>query len=205
MSDQPAPESTPAIQPAPRARSATFTRRFRAYVIDTACIAGLWIVLFFLGDAASDIPGATQVAWLLMFAAYLLYDPILVSRRGATVGHAAAQLRVVDVRTGRWPSFARAFGRSLVKSTLAMISFFTIELSDRHEAVHDMVTHTTVQVAASVEQVDSVIEPGDEPDVVLPSRMRRAAVIALYLVAVFIMYDVSITHVDAGGCLRGQG
>jgi uncharacterized RDD family membrane protein YckC len=202
MSDQLPTEPTPPIHPAPRARYATFTRRFRALVIDNACIAALWILLFFLGDGASDIPGATHIAWLLMFAVLLLYDPLLVSRRGATVGHAAAKLRVVDARTGRWPTFPRAFVRSLIKSMLGVISFFTIELSERHQAVHDMLTHTTVQVAESTERVEYREERVDESDLVLPSRPRRAAVIALYLAAIFVVYGVSITHVDPRGCLR---
>lgn len=167
MSELAPTESRPEPRRVPRARHATFTRRFRAFVIDNACIAGLWIVLFFVGDTASAIPGVTHLTWLLMLAAFLLYDPWLVSRRGATVGHAAARLRVVDARTGRRPAFMRAFARSLIKWMLGIISFFTMELGRRHQTVHDMLTHTTVQATELVDQAALSFERVDEPDVAL--------------------------------------
>jgi uncharacterized RDD family membrane protein YckC len=195
MSDQAPAEETPALRPAPPARSTTFTRRFRALVIDYACVWGLCLALFFLGDAASSIPGVTRLTWLLMLAAVLLYDPVLVSRRGATVGHLVARLSVVDVRTGHWPSFARAFGRSFIKLTLGIASIFTMELSRRRQTVHDMLTHTTVRVAESAELVELGVEQVDEPDVVMPSGFRRATVIVIYLVAVLLGSNLLIAGV----------
>lgn len=195
-------ESTPAIPPAPPARYATFTRRFRALVIDNCCVAALLLALFFLDDAVSDVPGATRLTWLLMVGVLLLYDPVLVSRRGATIGHAVAGLRVVDARTGRWPSFARAFVRSLIKLMLGVPSFFTMELTRRHQAVHDMVTHTTVQVVESEDLVEFRAERLDEPDVVLPSGFRRVAVIVLYQVLVYLVVSLSLLLLDTTNCLR---
>ena len=202
MTDQAPAESPPPIAPTSPVRYATFTRRFRALVIDMLCVWSLVIVLLFLGDAVRSIPGATHLTWLLMLAVFLLYDPLQVSRRGATIGHAAARLRVVDARTGRWPSFALAFARSLVKSILGLISFFTMELTRRHQAVHDMLTHTTVQVAESAEDVEFTLERVDEPDVVLPSRLRRLTVILVYLLAIFVAANAAVVLVATPGCLR---
>jgi hypothetical protein len=109
---------------------------------------------------------------------------------------------VIDVRTGQWPTFARAFVRSLIKLLLGGLSFFTMELTRRHQAVHDMLTHTTVQVAESAELVEFRVERVDEPDVVMPSWFRRLAVILLYLVAVLFVYAVSLNLVDTARCIR---
>jgi uncharacterized RDD family membrane protein YckC len=181
-----------AIPPAPPVRYATFTRRFRALVIDNLFLAGTSVALFFLGDAVSDVPGATRLLLLLIVALVLLYEPLLVSRRGATIGHAVARLRVVDMRTGRWPSFGRAFVRFLIKGILGLPSFITMALNRRHQAVHDLLTHTAVQV------------PETEELVVLPSRSRRLAVIFLYLVVVFFASNVAIALVAGPGCLNDQ-
>ena len=202
MTGQPATESTSEIAPASPVRYATFTGRFRALVIDNLCISALGIALFFAGDAASEVPGATRVMLLLVVAVILLYEPLQVSRRGATIGHRYAHLRVVDARTGSWPSFGRAFVRFLIKTILGVISFFTMELTRRHQAVHDMLTHTTVQVAESEQVAPYRVERVDEPNVVLPGRLRRLTVILLYLVAIFFVYAVSISIVDTTGCLR---
>jgi len=195
MSDQALAEETPAVEPAPPARYATFTRRFRALVIDYGCVWALCLTLFFLGDAARSVPGVTHLTLLLMLATALLYDPVLVSRRGATIGHSVAELRVVDARTGHWPSFARAFVRSFIKLNLGILSFFTMELSRRRQAVHDMLTHTTVQVVESEELVEPHVERADDPDLVIPSGLRRAAVIVLYLLAVLLGSNLLIAGV----------
>jgi uncharacterized RDD family membrane protein YckC len=179
-------------------RYATFTRRFRALVIDNLFLSGTSVALFFLGDAVSDVAGATRVVLLLILALVLLYEPLLVSRRGATIGHAVARLRVVDVRTGRWPSFGRAFVRFLIKGIL------TMALNRRHQAVHDLLTHTAVQVPETEELVEFHAERIEEADVVLPSRARRLVVILLYLVVVFFASNIAIALVAGPGCLSDR-
>jgi len=81
-------------------------------------------------------------------------------------------------------------------------SFFTMELTRRHQAVHDMVTHTTVQVAESEDLVEFRAERLDEPDVVLPSRFRRLAVIVLYQVVVYFVCSLSLLLLDTTNCFR---
>jgi hypothetical protein len=152
----------------------------------------------------SDLPGATRLVLLLIVALILLYEPVLVSRRGATIGHAVARLRVVDVRTGRWPSFGRAFVRFLIKGILGLPSFITMALDRRHQAVHDLLTHTAVQVLETEELVEFHVERIEEPDVVLPSRGRRLVVIVLYLVVVFFASNIAIALVAGPGCLSDQ-
>jgi len=185
-------------------RYATFTRRFRALVIDNLFLSFTSVALFFLGDAVSDVPGATRLVLLLIVALILLYEPVLVSRRGATIGHAVARLRVVDVRTGRSPSFGRAFVRFLIKGILGLPSFITMALDRRHQAVHDLLTHTAVQVLETEELVEFHVERIEEPDVVLPSRGRRLVVIVLYLVVVFFASNIAIALVAGPGCLSDQ-
>ena len=187
----------------PTPRYATFTRRFRAVVIDNAIVSGAAVVMFFLGAAASELPGATRLMLLLVVALLLLYEPVFVSRRGATIGHAMSRIQVVDARTGRWPSFGRAFARLLIKMIVGIPSFITMALSRRHQAVHDLLTQTTVQVSATEDAVEFHEERIAEPDVLLPSRFRRLAVVLVYLVAVYFVFAISIAFVPRG-CSRGE-
>ena len=115
-----------------------------------------------------------------------------------------ARLRVVDVRTGTWPSFGRAFVRFLIKGILGLPSFITMALDRRHQAVHDLLTHTAVQVLETEELVEFHVERIEEPDVVLPSRGRRLVVIVLYLVVVFFASNIAIALVAGPGCLSDQ-
>ena len=186
----------------PTPRYATFTRRFRALVIDNAIVSGTAVGVFFLGDAVSEVPGATRLLLLLIVALVLLYEPILVSRRGATIGHAMSRIQVVDARTGRWPSFGRALARFVIKMVVGIPSFITMALSRRHQSVHDLLTQTIVQVPATEDAVEFHEERIAEPDVLLPSRLRRVAMILVYLAAVYVAFAVSITLVPAAGCIQ---
>ena len=123
-------------------------------MIDNAIVSGTAVGVFFLGDAVSEVPGATRLLLLLIVALVLLYEPILVSRRGATIGHAMSRIQVVDARTGRWPSFGRALARFVIKMVVGIPSFITMALSRRHQSVHDLLTQTIVQVPATEDAVE---------------------------------------------------
>ena len=192
------------LEPPPSPRYGTFTRRLRALVVDTAITSGAVVLVFILGDATRALRGSGRVTLLLIVAVLLLYEPILVSRRGATIGHARNQLQVVDARTGSWPSFGRALGRYFIKLVLGLPSFITMALTRKHQVVHDLLTRTTVQVPAEEDSAEFHTERVDEPELVLPSRRRRFVVVALYLAVLFVAYVVAIMLVDPAGCARDQ-
>jgi uncharacterized RDD family membrane protein YckC len=124
---------------------ATFTRRFRALVIDYAVVAvGLFIVII-AGDALWSLPGTGPVAVIAFYGLRFLYEPLLVTLRGATIGHSATNLRVVSPSGGN-PSFVRAFVRFIVKDVLGLPSFISMAFTNRHQAIHDLLTGTTVQI-----------------------------------------------------------
>jgi hypothetical protein len=55
-------------------------------------------------------------------------------------------LRVVDDNTGGNPGLMKALGRFLIKGLLGVASFVSMSLARRHQALHDMMTRSTVQV-----------------------------------------------------------
>jgi uncharacterized RDD family membrane protein YckC len=195
-------EQLPETQP-PVVRYATFTRRVRALVWDTAIVLAVFVATVILGDAAGDLPGTGRVAWLVMAAGIFLYEPLFVWRRGATIGHARNHLVVVDARTGEPPGFVRAAARYVVKLLLGLPSFVAMGLTRRHQAVHDMLTHTVVQIAADYDAPadDFHVERADD-SLLLPSRTRRVLVIVTYIVGAFVGYGVVLTSIVPGECLR---
>lgn len=188
------------------ARYATFTSRFRALVVDTAVVFGAIILVVIAGDAADRVPGSGRVAWLLMFSALFLYEPLFIWRRGATVGHALNHLIVVDDRRERRPTLSQAFARYFLKLVLGIPSFVTMALTRRHQAVHDLLTKTTVRLAAGTapDAYDFHLERAEDVPALLPSRPRRAVVMVVYLAAIFIGYGILISALDPQACLREQ-
>ena len=186
-------------------RYATFTRRFRAVVVDTAVVCAVIVVVMLVGDVTDFVPGSGRIAWLFMFGALLLYEPLLIWRRGATIGHAVNHLTVVSDRTGRAPTLVQAFARYVIKILLGVISFVTMAFTRRHRAVHDALTRTTVQLAPGVEGSieDFHIERTDAAEAFLmPPRWRRASVMAIYLVLELFIYGILLGAIDPYGCAR---
>jgi hypothetical protein len=76
-------------------------------------------------------------------------------------------------------------------------------LSRKHQAVHDILTQTTVQLSASAgPHEDSYhLERLEPSDVTLPSRGRLGAIL-IYLVAAFVGYGMALTAIDPAGCAQ---
>jgi uncharacterized RDD family membrane protein YckC len=78
--------------------------------------------------------------------ALLLYEPVLVSCTGGTLGHYFTNLRVVDARDGGDIGFAKACARVAIKGLLGLYSFVILAATRRNQAVHDLLTRSTVQI-----------------------------------------------------------
>ncbi len=187
-------------------RYATFTRRFRAVLVDSAVVSAACVLLLIVGGFADDVPGSGRIVLALMGGLVFLYEPIFIWRRGATIGHAANNLRVLSDRTGRPPGLARSFIRYIIKLVLGLLSFITMAFTRRHQAVHDVLTRTTVQRTSigEVEEYDFHLERVQSPEVVLPSRLRRVSVMIAYLVGAFLIYGVVLVVVDPEECAGHQ-
>jgi uncharacterized RDD family membrane protein YckC len=116
--------------------------RVKAILIDGFILAAAFLVAALLG---SRLAGAGPVAFVVWVAVWALYDPLLVSLTGGTVGHHLLNLRVVSDRTGGNPSLPKAFVRNVAKGVLGAVSLLAMALSSRSKALHDWIAGTTVQ------------------------------------------------------------
>jgi uncharacterized RDD family membrane protein YckC len=187
-------------------RYATFSRRFRAVVVDTAIVCAGVAAIAIASDAINQVPGSGRIAWILMFSLLFLYEPLFIWRRGATIGHAMNHLVVVADATGRAPGLGQAFARYLIKAVLGLPSFVTMALSRKHQAVHDLLTRTTVQLApsAAADLSDFHVERTEEVATPPPSRWRRTVVAFGYLIMIFVVYAIVLTAIDRHGCVRNH-
>jgi RDD family protein len=190
----------PVLPAAPR--YARFTRRVRGIVID-------WIVAVTLVFGAVLVAtsvrsdGFSRALGILVVMVLVLYEPVLVSRTGGTLGHYFSNLRVVDERNGGNVSFAKALARLALKSLLGWYSFIVMAATRRNQAVHDLLTRSTVQIRdpANARPHHYIIERKDLQNPNMPSRLRRATVICLYLLLAFFIYGLAFVAVVETGNL----
>jgi uncharacterized RDD family membrane protein YckC len=175
----------PTLTPGPR--YARFSRRLKAILLDWMLAMAL---VFGALTVASNVPDDTLARTLgvSVVVILLLYEPVLVWRIGGTLGHTWTNLRVVDDHGGNL-SFTKALARFALKSVLGWYSFLIIAATRRNQAVHDLLTHSTVQIRdlAKANPGQFVTERSEEA-AAMPSRLRRTFVTAVYLALVVLLY-----------------
>ncbi len=190
---------------APTVLYGRLSRRIQAVMLDMMLFtAGLFGVL-----SAISITGSEALARVIGTAAVLcalLYEPVLVSTLGGTIGHRLRNLRVVDEQTGANLGFVKATGRFIIKTVLGLPSFITMMATRRHQAVHDLVTRSTVRIADAAQA-----EPGhfhhELTDLVaagMPSKLRRLLVIAAYGLLSFVVLALVYAMFQAFDMLSSQ-
>lgn len=180
-----------------------FPRRIQAVVVDGAILTCLLLLGPTLAGALPD--AAARAVNRTVLLSILLYEPVLVSVRGGTVGHALLNLKVVSARTGGRLPFHRALIRFATKTVFGIFSFLFIALTARHQALHDMAAAAVVQVRDR-----SRARPGefatervfDDEPAARASGLRRAGAAAVYLVGVFLLISVMSALAASAECLN---
>jgi hypothetical protein len=183
-----------------QAQYARFARRLRGMFVDW--VLALVVILGAILIAASV--GSEIVSRILAFVVLLLlvlYEPVLVSCTGGTLGHWYTNLRVVDDRTGGNLPLPTAFIRAGIKAILGAYSFVVMMATRRNQALHDLLTHSTVQIrdAAKARSGDFITERTELSSPTMPSRGRRVAVIAVYIALTLLGYVIAFAVVIAAG------
>lgn len=170
-------------------RYARFSRRLRGMLLDW--IIAL-IVIFGTVLVASTVgsDNFSRTLGFLALIALLLYEPVLVSLTGGTLGHFFSNLRVVDDGNGGNVSFAKACARVVIKGLLGWYSFVILAATRRNQAVHDLLTRSTVQIRDPTKALPGqyIAERSASMAANVPSRGRRVAVICIYLALAFVAF-----------------
>jgi uncharacterized RDD family membrane protein YckC len=181
--------------PVDRIKYGRFNLRLRGFAIDFI----VFLLAMFAGLSAVTATNSEELARVVGFsvaAAYFLYEPLLVSTTGGTIGHYLSNLRVVDDRSGGNIGFVKALARALIKTVLGWYSFITMLVTRRHQAVHDVLTRSTVQVRdpARANSGHYVGERVELASAGMPSRLRRIIVILIYVLvsAVFLVMGLKL-------------
>jgi uncharacterized RDD family membrane protein YckC len=173
-------------------RYSTFSARVRAMVIDAFIIISAMVVGMLVLDAV-ETELAGRLYAIMMFALVFLYDPLLVSATGGTLGHRMMNIRVSDRDAERRIGLGRALLRTALKMFLGFLSFFFMAITRRHQALHDLATRSVIIIndVSRAESDDYVLE--GTPVATGVSAARRVSMILLYSAA-----WVAITGIAGG-------
>lgn len=117
--------------------------RVKALFIDLIIILIVFTATTLLIDSIGDIPNFAK-GFILIFMFYL-YDPILISFTGGTLGHKVMKLKVRRYgEPDKKISLGNAFLRFFTKGILGWVSFLTVTANKRKRAIHDWVSRSIV-------------------------------------------------------------
>ena len=193
---------------APDIRYARLSRRLQAAVVDAAVYLTMPAAAALVALAVADGRPHRPLAWALGVAAFL-YEPVLVSVRGATIGHAAKGVRVLALDTGRPPGFPRALGRFVAKAATGLLTAPLVSLTPRHQALHDLLAGTVVEVRdgphASVRR-DAYPPgiPGARPPLTAGRIARRVIVTAAWSLLLALAVAALVDLFASEACIQGR-
>jgi len=143
------PEITPPEKPEPvdfykDAEFPSIVTRVQALFIDSIIV----IVIFFSTAEIIEMSGGAP-DWLrgaVLFCSLYLYEPILVSTLGGSLGHLAMGLRVrgVNHHPDKKLFIIFALIRVTFKVLLGWLSFLTVTRNKRRRAIHDILSWSVV-------------------------------------------------------------
>src|SRR5205809_3325020 len=115
--------------------------RFKASVIDSVVII-LLVVL--LATIYMMIGRETPIVSFSIFLITLGYEPVLVWKRGMTIGHQIMGFRVMDATHKCNITLGKASLRFLIKGAFGLFSFVWALFTDSQKTLHDVITKTSV-------------------------------------------------------------
>lgn len=131
------------------------------------------------------------VGWKIIgvAAVVFLWDPVLVSLAGGTIGHHLRGMRVQHREDGANLGAFRACLRFAVKTLLGWLSLVLVLTTKKHQAIHDYISGSVVTIK------DPYNAPGHafsgerilpEANFIIPSKLRRVTMIVFYSVLLFL-------------------
>ena len=121
----------------------TLINRVKAAIVDSLLIMGLVLIVSTILSKFENVPDFVRV--ILFILIFILYDPLLTSTIGATIGHLFLGLRIRRSNDeDRKIIFPIAIVRFILKALLGWISLLTITVIKKKKAIHDLVAGSVV-------------------------------------------------------------
>ncbi len=115
--------------------------------VKAAFIDSIVMILFMAvsTDLFSRFENVPDYAKMIAFAfIFILYDPLMVSLFGSTIGHRINNIKIQRLDNGKRINIGLAIIRFLIKAALGWISFFTVSTSEKRQAIHDSIVNSIV-------------------------------------------------------------
>ncbi|RIJ47970.1 RDD family protein [Maribellus luteus] len=117
--------------------------RIKAVVVDSIMLIIFIVGVSYLFESFESVPDFARIAAFVFI--FILYDPLLTSTFGGTIGHFILGVRVKREKNEQKNIlFPFALIRFVVKALLGWISLLTVSGNKKGKAIHDLVVKSIV-------------------------------------------------------------
>ncbi len=178
-------------------------RRIKAVLVDSMSAVVLLVTLVPL-LAKMDIQN-TPLKLIVLTSPFFILEPLLISFTGGSIGHHVFQICVRNAASGRHIGIFSACTRSIIKLFLGSISLVLILFTNRHQALHDLMSNSVVtfKTSGSVAAQSGLEERSvQEADFIHPSRRRKLIVIIAYNALLLMAFMPIAATLISSSCLQ---
>lgn len=125
--------------------------RVKAIIADSIVIAIFIFAFGYFLTLFESVPDFVRILGFVFI--FILYEPLLVSTFGGTLGH-----MIVGIRVKRGANelkniiFPLAIIRFIIKALLGWISLITVSINDKGKAIHDLAVGSVVVYVKSIDK-----------------------------------------------------
>ncbi|WP_047417003.1 RDD family protein [Cellulophaga sp. Hel_I_12] len=122
---------------------AVLPERVKAAIIDSIVLIVMMYAVSELFGVFETVPDSFRI--LAFISIFILYDPILTSIYGGTIGHSFSKILVKSAKNPlKNISFPLAIIRFIIKFFLGWLSLLTVTSNEKRKALHDFAVNSIV-------------------------------------------------------------
>ena len=171
---------------------ASLATRVKASIIDSIILIFLFISIPMTIGAFTN--SESTVKAVIMFAPFLILEPILVTYLGSTMGQSFFGIKVIRGNSRSNCPLYISFFRYIAKVVLGGFSLIYMLFSKKHQAIHDHLFSTFVLISPKkIEKNPEIVKYGEieqtlSQDYTYPSAIRRFLLfIVWYIIICFVI------------------
>ncbi|MBL1320866.1 MAG: RDD family protein [Methylophaga sp.] len=178
-----------------------FIRRLQAVMIDSIILTVMFMSILII---ASDFGVTGYDAVILTAVIVLLWEPLLVSITGGTIGHHLIGLKVVSTTTGKNINILASMLRFITKMVLGNLSIAFIFITRYHQAIHDGLVRSVVILKHPETKPDYEVLSARQVEFSgysYPPVWRRSLMMVLYNIALIFLIGTATGFLLPAECL----
>ncbi|WP_444930942.1 RDD family protein [Microbulbifer sp. SSSA002] len=159
------------------------SRRFRALMIDSLVLIAVTVLSIAIGTSIDFTNEVYQSVLILLLI--VLFEPVLVSLTGGSVGHHLVGVRIRKIASDKRINIVQAIIRTLFKLLLGVPSLIFVLTSKKYQALHDFISMSLVVVKAPalLPSYEVLEERTESYEYEYPGKTRRLIVAVMYVIS----------------------